>query len=227
MGTGVRIELLTELFPLAMAIAANPPAVIAVVLMMSSAEARSAATWFVAGWLLGLVAVGAVVLAVADALGADAARSGPFVAIKGLVGIALIVLAAKKWLGRRAASDEGETPAWMARITGLSAAGAFGLAALFAGLNPKTLALNVAGAVVIAEVVPGTLGKAVTLAVFATVSSVTLLAPLVYGLAAPEHARDSLARLQRWLVVNNTAITAAVLAVLGVMVTASALRDLL
>lgn len=223
----MRIELLTELLPLALAIAANPPAVIAVVLMLSSEQSRPSATWFVAGWLVGLFAVGLGALALGDTLGADAARSGPLVFIKALVGIALVGLAARKWFGQRSAGGEPEAPAWMAKVTGLSAPRAFGFAALFAGLNPKTLALNVAGAIVIAEVVPGVAGKIGVFAVFAVVASVTLLAPLIYGLAAPGHSRDSLGRLQGWLVANNVAITAAVLGILGVMVLNSALRDLL
>ncbi len=222
----MRIELLTELLPLALAIAANPPAVIAVVLMLSSERSRPSATWFVAGWLAGLFAVGLGAVALGDTLGADAARSGPLVLVKALVGVALVGLAARKWLGRRHAEGGAETPAWMASITGLSAPKAFGFAALFAGLNPKTLALNIAGAIVIAEIVPGVAGKVGVFAVFAVVASVTLLAPLVYGLAAPDHSRESLGRLQRWLVANSVLITAAVLGVLGVMVVISAVRNL-
>lgn len=224
----MRYELLTELLPLALATAANPPAVIAVVIMLSSEKSRPGALWFTAGWLVGLFVVGAAAVVLSDALGY---RGGPSTAagvVKALIGLALIGLAIRKWLGGTSAGDDSAAmPSWMQTLTGLSPWRSFGFAALFAGVNPKTLALNIAGALVISEIVAGPAGRFVTLAVFAIASSLTLIVPLAYGMLAPEHSRESLGRTQRWLVSNNRSITAAVLGILGVMVMVSALQDLL
>jgi hypothetical protein len=219
-------EFLTELLPLAVAIAANPPAVIAVVLMLSSDESRQSATWFVLGWLAGLFVAGAAALLIGGAAGIGYGPSLLGAGVRALVGVVLVGLALRKWLGGSAGGTE-EMPAWMQTVTGLSPGRSFGFAALFSGLNPKTLALNVAGAIVISERVAGSTGRYVALVVFAVASSLTLLAPLAYGLAAPRHSKGYLGRIQRWLVSNSRPITAGVLGVLGAVVAFSAVQDLL
>jgi hypothetical protein len=220
-------EPLTELLPIAVAIAANPPAVIAVVLMLASDESRRSAAWFVLGWLAGLLIVGAGALLIGEAAGVGDGPSLLGAGARAIIGVALVGLALRKWLGGSPGGDAGEMPAWMQTVTGLSPGRSFGFAALFAGLNPKTLALNVAGAIVISETVAGRTGRAAALVGFAIVSSLTLIAPLAYGLAAPLHSQGLLGRVQRWLVSNNRPITAGVLGVLGAVVTVSAVQDLL
>jgi len=218
---------LTELLPIAVAIAANPPAVIAVVLMLASRESRQSATWFVLGWLAGLLVVGAGALLIGDAVGIEDGPSLLGASVRALMGVTLVGSALRKWLGGSPAGGAEEMPAWLQTVKGLSPVRSFGSAALFAGLNPKTLALNIAGAIVISEAVAGRTDRSVTLVVFVIVSSLTLIAPLAYGLAAPRHSQGFLGRIQLWLVSNNRPITAAVLGVLGAMVTFSAVRDLL
>lgn len=218
---------LTELLPIALAIAANPPAIIAVVLMLSSDESRRSAVWFVLGWLCGLLVVGAGLLLVGDAVGVDGGPSLLGVGARALAGVALVGLALWKWFGSKPAGDAGEMPAWMQKVTALSPGRAFGFAALFAGLNPKTLALNVAGAILISESLAGSTERSIALVAFVIVSSLTLIAPLTYGLAAQRHSRDALGRMQLWLASNNRAITAGVLGVLGTAVVFSAIQDLL
>jgi hypothetical protein len=220
-------ESLTELLPIAVAIAANPPAVIAVVLMLASRESRRSATWFVLGWLAGLLVVGAGALLIGDAAGIEDGPSLLGASARALIGVALVGLALRKWLGGSLAGDAGEMPGWMQTVTGMAPGRSFGFAALFAGLNPKTLALNVAGAIVISEGVAGRTGRSVALLVFVIASSLTLLVPLAYGLAAPRHSQGLLAKVQHWLVSNNRPITAGVLGVLGAVVAFSAFRDLL
>jgi hypothetical protein len=223
----VPTELLAELLPIAIAISTNPPAIIAVVLMLSSERSRRTAVWFVLGWLAGLLAVGAGVLLIGDAAGMEGGPSLLGASVRLLIGVALVGLALRKWFGGGPAGGAGKMPAWMQTVTALSPVRSFGFSALFAGLNPKTLALNVAGAIVISETVAGRTGRSAALVVFAVVSSLSLIAPLVYGLVAPRHSRDALGRMQLWLVSNNRAITAGVLGVLGAVVVFSAVQDLL
>ena len=60
--------------PMAVGIAISPIAIIAVVLMLTTTKARSNGPAFLAGWLIGLAVVGAIVLAVAGP--ASASSSG-------------------------------------------------------------------------------------------------------------------------------------------------------
>lgn len=208
--------------PIAITIAANPPAVIAVVLMLSAEPSGRRASAFVAGWLVGLAAVAAAAIALGDAVGFDSDGSMTATAVKALIGVGLLGLAAKKWFGRSANGDVEHMPGWMSSITQMTAARSFGFAALFAALNPKSLALNIAGALLISELFTGIAAEAVALVVFVLASSITLLVPLAYVKVAPAQSQGVLGAFQRWLITNSDTITAVVLAVLGIMVSVSA-----
>ena len=56
-----------EMLPLAIGIAISPLPIIAVILMLTTPKGRSNGLAFLGGWLLGLAAVGVIVLAVTDA----------------------------------------------------------------------------------------------------------------------------------------------------------------
>ena len=214
------------MLPLALTIAANPPAVIAVVLMLSAPESRTSAVWFTLGWIVGLALVATGVILVGDAISLPEGPSPWLAGFKFVVGIALVAFGVWKWAARPSSDEPVELPAWMEALGGLSPARSFRFAALFAGLNPKTLALNVAGAVVIAEVVHGGGPQAIAIVLFVSVSSFTLVVPLAYALLARERASATLGRFQGWLTANNQAIAAGVLGLLGVMVTIGAAQDL-
>lgn len=208
--------------PIAITIAANPPAVITVVLMLSAEPSGRKAAAFVAGWVVGLGVVATAAVALGDAVGFDSDGSMTATAVKAIIGVGLMGLAAKKWFGRSGGGDVEQMPGWMSSITQMTVARAFGFAALFAALNPKSLALNIAGALLISELFTGIAAEAVALVVFVLVSSITLVVPLAYVLIAPERSVTALAAVQRWLIANSDTITAVVLAVLGIMVSVSA-----
>ena len=218
-------ELIFELVPIAVTIAANPPAVIAVVLVLSATTSRKGAASFVGGWLVGLSVVAVAAVLVGDAVGVDSESSMVATGFKALVAAGLLVAAVWKWLHRDTSGDVERMPAWMRSVTDLSAGRSFGLAAIYAGLNPKTLALNIAGAIVIAETVNGAAGQAVWLGLFIVMSSMTLVVPLVVVIVAPDRSQGVLERTQRWLIVHADTIAAVVLGVLGVAVAVSAAQQ--
>jgi hypothetical protein len=231
----------SELLPAAVGIALNPPAVVAVILMLSASRKKAAA--FVLGWMAGLLVVGAGVLLLGDAGQAAGSPSTIGLVLKLVLGLALLGVAAWQWRRRPSAAEgdeaegtgaegdevEGDTdamPKWMRSLAGFSTGKSFATAALFAGLNPKTLALNVAGAVVIVEASLSVPAQAVALVLFVVVASLTVIAPLLYHVLAPGQAERRLASAQRWLVANNKAITATVLLLLGIMLVASGVQGL-
>jgi hypothetical protein len=63
-------EAIGQSLPLAIGVALSPIPIIAVVVLLTSSRARSLGPMFVLGWLLGLVVVGAIVLAVIGPSGA-------------------------------------------------------------------------------------------------------------------------------------------------------------
>ncbi len=206
---------LAEALPAAVGIAANPPAIIAVLLLLSSSTSKRTAAAFVGGWVVGLAVVGALVIAIGDAAQALGDPSVAMLAVRLAIGVMLVVLAVWYWLRRGQASDE---PGWIRSLTGMSRVKAFGSAALFSALNPKTLAFNVAGCLVIADAELTVTGEIVALVAFVLLSSVTVLLPLLYSVLARQRGEATLAKVRDWLVRNSAAITAIVLLVLGVLV---------
>ncbi len=57
-----------EMLPLAIGIAISPLPIIAVILILTTPKGRSNGLAFLGGWLLGLAAVGVIVLVVTDAV---------------------------------------------------------------------------------------------------------------------------------------------------------------
>ena len=217
---------LAELVPFAVGIALNPPAVVAVILMLSSAHPSRNALSFVAGWMTGLLVVGAVVLALGDAAAALGGPSAIGLVVKLALGVALVWLAFRQWRSHKQASGEKEMPGWMRSLDGFTGVKSFATAALFAGLNPKSLALNIAGVLVIVEAGLPVATQVIALVLFVVMASVTVAAPVVYHFVAPERSARALERAKDWLIANNAAVTSAVLLVLGIALLLSGVQGL-
>lgn len=222
----VRDLALLELLPPALAIAANPPAVVAVIVLLSSPGSGPTAPSFAAGWLAGLLAAAAVALGAQDLSAPWSAphRLTPYLQLA--IGAALVALALRQWRAHRAAAPSEDLPGWMRPIVGFSATRAFAVAAAFAAFNPKTLALNVAGTTLIADAALPAAREWLTLLVFVLLSSVTIALPLVAHWLAPRTSRRALEAAKRWLVAHNATVTATVLLLLGVYLLAAGGRAL-
>ncbi len=216
----------SELLPAAVGIALNPPAVVAVILMLSSSKSAKNALWFVLGWMTGLLVVGAGVLLLGEAGQEAGSASTIGLVAKTSLGVILLAVAFRQWRRRPPSEDEEEMPGWMRSLAGFSGGKSFATAALFAGANPKTLALNIAGAIVIVEAQLSATAQAAVLVLFVAVASLTVVAPLLYHVLAPRRAAVRLASVQRWLIANSKAVTATVLLLLGIMLIASGVQGL-
>src|SRR5580693_972906 len=104
--------------PLAVGIALSPIPIIAVVLMLTSHRAKVNGPAFVAGWLLGLGIVGAIVLSLAGPAGAS--KSGSPAAwvswIKIVLGVLLLLVAARQFRSRPHGDEQAQMPKWMTTI---------------------------------------------------------------------------------------------------------------
>lgn len=134
-------QALGYVLPLAVAIAVFPVPIIAVVLMVGSDRGRAKGLAFVLAWFVGLTAVGALVLALAD--GADASDDGEtatWVAVVLLaLGLILVATALKQWRGRPPAGHETPIPVWMQAIDDFTIAKACGAGFALSALNPKNV----------------------------------------------------------------------------------------
>jgi threonine/homoserine/homoserine lactone efflux protein len=203
----------------AVGVALSPLPIVAVILMLFSAKARTNGLAFMAGWVIGLAVVVAVVLAAAGPAAMAGTEDDPSAAsglIHLLLGIALLALAYQQWYQR---PKEGETPAlpkWMQSIDNVSPVMALGLGAFLSGLNPKNLIFDISAGTSIAQAdLPA--GQAIlAAAIFIILASVSVAGPVIWYLTAQEQALRTLDGVRGWLERNNTTVMMVLLGVLGV-----------
>jgi hypothetical protein len=214
--------------PLAIGVAIGVLPIIAIILVLITPRARSNGLAFVAGWVLGLVVVGGVVLLIANAAGVSG-NSGPSTAayaIKLALGALFLLLAVKQWRSRPALGEQAPAPKWMTALDTFGAGKSLGLGAALSGVNPKNLVLTVGAAVSIAQTgLPGG-QQAGVLAVFIVLGSVTVAAPLVIYLAMGANAAGILDGSRTWLAGNNAAIMLVLFLVFGVLLVGQGIAGL-
>ena len=203
---------------MAVAIAIFPVPIIASVLLVSSERGRAKASAFVLAWVVGLAAVGAIVLLVAgEANASEDGEPATWVNILLLIlGLLVLAAAVKQWRGRPRAGEEAPTPGWMRTIGAFTIAKAGGTGFALSALNPKNILLTVAAAAEIAEVGLAAGKQIASLLVFVLIASVGVLAPLVFAFAFGDRSREPLDGMRDWLARYNAVIVTVLLLLIGV-----------
>src|SRR5215207_5598318 len=204
--------------PLALGVALSPISIVAVVVILTSSRARSLGPVFVLGWLLGLVVVGAVVLAVVGSSGAGSSgqRTTWVSWVMIVLGVLLLVGAVRHMRGRARGGEQAPQPAWMGAIDRLKPAVVLGGGVVLGGVRPKSLLLAVGGAAAIAQTGIAGGQQAIAYAVFAGIATLGVGVPVVIYFAMGERSVELLGRLKGWMRRNNAVILAVVLLVIGV-----------
>lgn len=219
---------LGDVLPLAVAVAVFPVPVIAVVLVLGSERGTAKGLAFVGAWAVGLAAVGAIVLLLADA--GDASEGGePATWVDLLLlglGLLLLALAAKQWRGRPRAGEETPMPGWMRTVDRFTVAKAGGAGFALAALNPKNILLTAAAAAEIAQVGLSAGKQAAVLLGFVVIASVGVLTPLVLSLALGERSRPMLEGIRSWMARNNAVIMAVLFLLIGAKLVGDAIAGL-
>jgi len=210
-------QALGNVLPLAIAIAIFPVPIIAVVLVLGSPDGSAKGLGFVLAWLVGLGAVGALVLLFAGAL--DASESGEPATWVNVVllalGVLLLVLAANQWRGRPRMGEETPVPGWMRAIDQFTIAKAAGAGFALSGLNPKNVLLTVAAAAEIAERGLRAGEQAAVLVAFVLIASVGVLTPLVLTLVLGDRSHALLEGLRGWMARYNAVIMSVLFLLIG------------
>src|SRR5580765_5388733 len=197
-----------DILPFAIGVAISPVPIIAIVLMLGTPRGRATGPAFACGWLLGLSAVGAVMLILASG-NATSSSGDPatWVSVLKLVfGLLFVLLAVKQWQGRSKAGEEASMPKWMQTIDTFTPAKALAAGVVLSGINPKNLALTIAAAAAIAQTGISTGQEIGALVVFILIGSITILAPLVIYFTLGTKATDILDGIKAWLGANNATI---------------------
>jgi threonine/homoserine/homoserine lactone efflux protein len=210
-------EAIGQVLSFGVGVALSPVPIIAVVLMLGTARARSNGPAFLLGWVLGLAVVGAIVLVVAS--GANASEQGEpatWVGVLKLVlGLLLLLVALRQWRGRPRGEAEATMPKWMRTIDRFTPGRSLAIATALSAVNPKNLLLTVGAATAIAQTGVGTGEQALALAVFVIVATLGPGIPVAIYFALGERAAHILEELKRWMAANNAAIMAVLCLVIG------------
>jgi hypothetical protein len=214
--------------PLAVGVAISPLPIIAVILLLVTPRARTCGLAFLAGWLVGLVVVGAVVLLVAQPAGtsSEGAPATWAAVVQLAIGVLLLLLAAKQWRARPADDREVATPTWMGAIDAFTARKALALGVVFSGVKPKNLLLTIGAATLIAETGISAGQQAVALGVFVVVASVGIAVPVVIFFALGTRAGAVLGHMKAWMLQHNAVIMTTLFVVFGAVLIGDAISGL-
>lgn len=216
-------EVLGELLPLGLAIAASPFPVVPAILLLFTARPKAAGLGFLTGWVAGILTATVVFVALATVV--ELADEPPVWAswVRVVLGVSLLALGTRQWV-RRAAREE--VPAWMRSIDAATPRRAVRLGILLSAANPKVLLLAAAAGLVIGSASLTTTEVVTATGVFTAVASSTVALPLLAYVVAGQRVLAPLGRARVWLQDNSAAVMAVVIWVIGALLVVKGVRGL-
>ena len=217
-----------EILPLAVALAAGPLPIIAILLILVSDQAKAKGVGFVFGRIVGLaliVAAGLVIFTLINdpALGhRDHPRPAMSVA-RIVIGVLAIALAGRMWRRR----NEPSRPSLLTRrVEGLTVKGSVGLGLMVSAVDPASLSLGFLVGVDIAAARLPVPTAVIVSAAFVALATVTITVPLAGYLAGGQTARERLVGVKAWLQSNEKAVMIVLFLIIGAMLIGRGITDL-
>jgi Sap, sulfolipid-1-addressing protein len=206
----------TGLIPLGLVISLSPLTVIPAVLVLQAPRARPSSLAFLAGWVLGLVALTALSVAASGLLGGlDKSPPRWSAWLRVVLGTALIVYGIFKWLTRQ---GDSESPAWMRSFDTIKPVRAGVTGAVLAVVRPDVALICVPAGLAIGTSGLGPADDWLAAAFFVAVAASSVAIPILAYAAAGQRLDPTLARVKDWMDKNNAALLAVLLVVIGLMV---------
>jgi threonine/homoserine/homoserine lactone efflux protein len=221
-------EAIGQVLSLGVGVALSPVPIIAVVLMLATPRGGSDGAAFLLGWVVGLGAVGTIILLVSSGADAsdDRAPATWTSILKLLLGLALVALAVRQWRGRPRGDAEPALPKWMSTIDTFTPARSVAMGVALSAINPKNLILVAGAAAAIASTGASTGDQAAALAVFVAVGTLGPGAPVAIFFLMGDRAHDLLGGLRSWMARENTTIMAVLCLVIGAKLIGDAISGL-
>ncbi|HEX3268654.1 MAG TPA: GAP family protein [Gaiellaceae bacterium] len=217
--------LVAEVAALGLAVAfTSPVSVVTVIVLLSLPAGRRRGLAFLVGWLIALAVIAALMLFVLHGQDFGSRSSTPSraaSALEVLLGSLLLIWAVVAYRRREPSSGGASTPSWLGRIEGTH-----WLLALAVGALMLSYGLSLAAASEILKANVSRLDATVAITVFALTSMVTVAAPIVVVVAAPERSEQRLATWKAWLLGNSRVVTLVVLMVVAALLIVRGVHDL-
>ncbi|MEV7939908.1 GAP family protein [Kitasatospora sp. NPDC088264] len=210
-------KVLGDVLGLAAGVAISPLPIIAIILILATPRGRLNGVLFAVGWILGLSALGAVMLAVASPAGASAHdHPATWVGVLKLVlGLLLVLFGARQWHRRPKDPSQAQLPKWMSVIDRLTPVKVLALGLALSALNAKNAPLTIAAGAAIGSAGLPVGQQIASLAVFVVIATLGLLAPLGVFVLGGERAQTTLGNWKDWAAQHNVAVMAVLFFVLG------------
>jgi len=217
--------LVAEVAALGLAVAfTSPVSVVTVIVLLSMPSGRRRALAFVCGWLIAIAAIGAIAIFVLHGQDFSSKRSTPSraaSALEILLGSLLLLWAVVAYRRRKPSKEGVSEPKWLSRVEGTH-----WLLAVAVGAIMLSYALSLAAASEILKANVSGLDAAAAIVVFSLTSIVTIAAPIVIAVAAPERSAQRLAVWKTWLLGNSRTVVLVVLMVVAALLIARGISDL-
>jgi hypothetical protein len=217
--------LVAEVAALGLAVAfTSPVSVVTVIVLLSMPSGRRRALAFVCGWLIALAMIGVLMVFVLHGQDFGSRSSTPSQAasaLEVLLGSLLLIWAVVAYRRREPSQGSQSTPKWLDRIEGTH-----WLLAVAIGAVMLSYGLSLAAASEILKANVSRVDAGVAIAVFAVTSIVTVAAPIVVVLVAPERSADRLAAWKAWLLGNSRAVVLVVLMIVAALLIVRGIHDL-
>ncbi|HSN34707.1 MAG TPA: GAP family protein [Arthrobacter sp.] len=143
------LELVSELVPQAVGMAASPLPLIAVLVMILSPNGRNRSIGFAVGRVLAVLATVLAVAGLSEFATQGAGGTRVSAAVRPVLGVVLVLLALPKLRSRPQDAAEREAPGWIRALDGMSPARALSTGFLVTAVNPKELIFPIAADVAI------------------------------------------------------------------------------
>jgi hypothetical protein len=193
----------------------SPGSVVTVIALLSMTSGRRRALAFIAGWAIAIGVIAIVMVLVLQGQDFHARRTAPSraaSAVEVVFGGLLIVVAARAYRRPHRAPKTQSPPRWLERIER-----SHWSLEIVVGAFMLSYALTLTAAAEILKANVGTLDAAFVGLVFATTSMLTIAAPVVILLAAPDRAGRVLVASRDWVLAHSRTITLLALIVLGAL----------
>jgi hypothetical protein len=202
----------------------SPGSVVTVIVLLSMSAGLRRGIAFVCGWFLGIGVLAALLVFVLHGQDFSSKHTTPSraaSAVEIVLGALLLVGSARVYRRPREAKGPQSPPRWLNRIdrTHWSLAVAVGALML-------SYALTLTAGAEILKANVGALDTVAAAAVFALTSIVTIGAPVVVVLVAPERSAAVLASWKTWLLEHSRSIALIALMVIGALLIARGVHDL-
>jgi hypothetical protein len=217
--------LVAEVAALGLAVAfTSPVSVVTVIVLLSMPSGRRRALAFVFGWLIAIAAIGAIAIFVLHGQDFSSKHSTPSraaSALEILLGSLLLLWAVAAYRRRQPSKEGVSEPKWLSRVEGTH-----WLLAVAVGAIMLSYALSLAAASEILKANVSPLDATAAIVVFSLTSIVTVAAPIVVAVAAPERSAQRLAAWKAWLLGNSHTVVLVVLMVVAALLIVRGISDL-